>query len=203
MATKHIWRGVEIPPFPGFTFDSEAHKYALRGRPLKNITGYTGKLRDHSFVNPIDLEWGSHVHDYLYLHDIGKLLPGGDPRMMPYILGWTEKRQEMGWDTGKMLAEFPNCSEKYLIAGRFDRLFETEKWDWLVDVKTGQPDKVTGIQMAPYGLMAILRGLTTVGRLKLAEVCIDKTGHCKMQQFNYKVELNYFWMVYSLQNHLS
>jgi len=203
MATKHIWKGREIAPIPGFTFDREAHKYALNGRPLKGVTGYTGRLRDHSFVKQVDLDFGSHVHRYLHLHDTGKLVQDIDPQMLPYILGWTEKRQEMGWDTGKMLSEFPNCSEKYLIAGTFDRLFETEKWDWLIDLKTGQPDKVTGIQLAPYGLMSILRGLTTAGRLKLAEVCIDKTGHCKMQLFNYKVELNYFWMAYSLQNHLS
>ena len=195
-----IWKGQEVAPIPGFIFDPEVHKYALKGRPLKGVTSYTGRLRDHSFVKQVDLDFGSHVHRYLHLHDTGKLVQDIDPQMLPYILGWTEKRQEMGWDTGKMLSEFPNCSEKYLIAGTLDRLFETEKWDWLIDIKTGQPDTVTGLQLAAYGLMAIERGLTTAGRLKLAEVCIDKAGRCKLQPFDYKVELPFFFMAYSLQN---
>lgn len=196
-----LWHGQEVQPLPGLTFDEAAHKYTIEGRGVRGITSYTGLLRDHRFVEQEDLDWGSCVHDHLYHHDMGTLdWSRLDPRMEPYINGWSEFCKDRGWDTGRMLAEHKLCSEKYYLAGRLDRLFETEKYDWLVDIKTGDPDKVTGLQLAAYGYMAIEHRLTTAARLKLMEVCVSNTGHCQPQMFDYKTEFKFFIMQYSLVN---
>ena len=199
------WKGVEIPRvLPGLSFDEANHKYTLNGKPLKGVTYYTGKLRDHSFCKPEDLAWGSAVHDHLYALDMGTLdWSRLDPRMSPYIKGWQWVLESNGWRTDRMLAEQTVYSIKYWLAGRFDRLFETEKYDVLVDFKSGAPDKVTGLQLAAYAMMAVELKWTTPARVRLVEVCIDMEGHVKQQQFSYKAELPFFMMQYSLSNHIN
>lgn len=199
------WKGVEIPRvLPGLLFDEEAHRYTLNGRQLKSVTWYTGKLRDHSFVQPVDLAWGTARHDHIFHLDMGTLDHSKvDPSMEPYIKGWQWVLDSNGWRTDRMLAEQTVYSIKYWLAGRFDRLFETDKYDWLVDFKSGQPDVVTGIQMAPYVMMAIEHKWTTATRARMMEVCIDQAGHVKTQVFDYKKNLQLFLMQYSLVNYLT
>ena len=196
-----IWKGAEIPAMlPGLEFNPDGHIYKVNGMVWKSVTQYTGLLCSHDFVQQVDLDWGSAAHDYLYLSDMDLLAPGGDERMLPYIAGWNAECVKRGWDRKKMLAEYPIYSKKYLYTGRLDNLFETEKYDWLIDKKTGQPSPTTGPQLAGYGQAAIEWGLTTLGRLKLMEVCIDKNGVVKTQPFDFKSCLQDFLMAYSLTN---
>jgi hypothetical protein len=196
------WKGAEVPRvLPGLLFDEAAHKYTLNGRPLKGVTNYTSLLRDHSFVQPVDLAWGTARHDHLFHLDMGTLdYSKIDPSMEPYIKGWQWVLESNGWSTDKMLAEQTVYSIKYWLAGRFDRLFETDRYDWLVDFKSGAPDVVTGYQLAAYGMMAIEHKWTTATRLKLVEVCIDQAGHVKQQSFDYKKKLQLFLGYYSIRN---
>ena len=199
-----IWKGVEIPRvLPGLSFDEANHKYTFNGHALKGVTNYTGKLRDHSFCKPEDLAWGTAVHDHLHHVDRGTLdYSRLDQRMEPYIKGWQWVLESNGWRTDRMLAEQTVYSIKYWLAGRLDRAFETEKYDWFVDFKSGAPDKVTGLQLAAYVMMAIEHKWTTLARAKMMEVCIDMEGHVKQQQFSYKAELPFFMAQYSLRNHI-
>lgn len=199
-----IWKGVEIPRvLPGLLIDEAAHKYALNGRPLRGVTSYTSLLQDHSFCKPVDLAWGSARHDHLYHLDMGTLdWSRLDPSMEPYIKGWQWVLESNGWSVDRMLAEQTVYSIKYWLAGRFDRLFETDKYDWMVDFKSGPPDTVTGLQLAAYSMMSIERGWTTAARIKMMEVCINAEGKVKTQIFDYKKELQFFMMQYSLRNHI-
>lgn len=198
-----LWHGQEVQPLPGLTYDDAAHKYAIKARPVRSVTHYTGFLRDHSFCKPEDLAWGTAVHDHLYHHDMGTLdWSRLDPRMEPYIKGWQWVCESNGWSVDRMLAEYKLYSVKYWIAGRLDRAFETEKYDWFVDFKTGAPDVVTGIQLAPYVLMAIEHKLTTAARARMMEVCIGMDGKPRTQIFPYKEFLQYFIMQYSLRNRI-
>lgn len=199
-----VWKGIEIPAIlPGLSFDALNHRYTLNGKPLKGVTRYTGQLRDHSFCKPQDLAWGIAVHDHLYHLDKGTLdWSRLDPRMEPYIKGWQWVQESNGWRTDRMLAEQTVYSLKYWLAGKFDRAFETEKWDWFVDYKSGAPDKVTGLQLAAYVMMAIEHKWTTAARARMMEVCIDMEGKVRTQQFVYKVELPFFLSQYSLRNHI-
>jgi hypothetical protein len=188
---------------PGHLFDEKAHRYTVNGKPLKGVTYYTGKLRDHSFCKPEDLAWGSAVHDHLYALDIGTLdWSRLDPRMSLYIKGWQWVLESNGWRTDRMLAEQTVYSIKYWLAGRFDRLFETEKYDVLVDFKSGPLDKTVGLQLAAYGKMAIENHMTTPGRLKLQGVSISMDGRPTQKQFDFKSNWNYFLYQYSLRNYL-
>ena len=198
-----LWHGQEVQPLPGLSYDDAAHRYAIDHRGVRGITSYTGLLRDHRFVKQEDLDWGSCVHDHLYHHDMGTLdWSRLDPRMVPYIKGWQWVCESNWWRVDRMMAEFKLYSKKYWIAGRLDRAFETEKYDWFVDIKTGDPDVVTGIQLAGYVLMAIEHKLTTAARARMMEVCIDINGKPRTQIFDYKKELPFFIMQYSLRNHI-
>jgi hypothetical protein len=198
-----LWHGQEVPVLPGLTFDAATHKYAINGRPVRGVTSYTGLLRDHAFCKLEDLAWGTAVHDHAHHHDMGTLdWSRLDPRMEPYLKGWQWVCDSNGWSVEKMLSEFFLYSVKYWIAGRLDRAFETDKYDWFVDIKTGQPDAVTGLQLAAYGYMAVEHKLTTPSRLRLMEVCINMEGKPRTQQFDYKKNLQLFLMQYSLRNHL-
>ena len=199
-----IWKGKEIPALPpGLEFSEAGHTYKLNGRQLKSVTQYTKLLNTHDFVTETDLNFGSIVHDYLYKDDIGILDFNStefDHQFDGYISGWNAECIKRGWDKRKMLAEYPLYSKKYLYTGRLDNLFETEKYDWLIDKKSGQPSITTGPQLAGYGGMCIEWGLTTLGRLKLMEVCIDKNGIVKTQLFDFKTVWQDFLMAYSLTN---
>jgi hypothetical protein len=198
-----LWHGQEVPVLPGLSYDDAAHKYAIKGRQVRGVTSYTGLLRDHSFCKQEDLDWGTCVHDHLYHHDMGTLDWGRlDPRIVPYIKAWQWVCESNGWRVDKMLAEYKLYSVKYWIAGRLDRAFETEKYDWFVDFKTGEPDAVTGIQLAGYVLMAIEHKLTTPARARMMEVCINMEGKPRTQIFDYKKELPFFIMQYSLRNRI-
>jgi hypothetical protein len=198
------WKGAEVPRvLPGLLFDEAAHKYTLNGKPLKGVTGYTSLLRDHSFIQPVDLAWGTARHDHLYHLDMGTLDHSKiDPSMEPYIKGWQWVLESNGWSTDKMLAEQTVYSIKYWLAGRFDRLFETDRHDVMVDFKSGSPDIVTGLQLAAYACMAVEFKWTVPSRLKLVEICIDADGKVRQQQFDYKKNLEMFFRQYSLRNHL-
>lgn len=199
-----MWHGKEIPAIiPGLSFDAEGHIYKYNGRQLKSVTQYTGPLGNHDFVQQVDLDFGSAVHDYLHKLDLGILAPGGDERMLPYIEGWTKFKASRGFDSSLMLAEYPLVSQKYLFTGRMDRMFDVGNYDVLLDIKTGQPSKITGIQLAAYGQAAIENGLTMASRLKLLEVCISSDGKCRPQLYDFKKSLNYFLGWYSLQNYLN
>jgi hypothetical protein len=201
-----IWKGREIPAhIPGLSCDNK-HRYFLNGRRLNGVTDYISKYQDHSFCNEIDLKWGEIAHDYWYKQDMGILdfdSPEFDHRFDARVAGWIKFKKDHGFDETKMLAEWMLNSEKYLFAGRFDNLFETQNYDYMIDKKSGNPSSVTGLQLAGYGLLAIEHGLTNKTRLKLMEVCINQEGYCKPQMFDYKTEINYFLMAYSLQNHLT
>ena len=229
-AGKIIWKGAEIPALlPGLEFFEDGHVYKVNGAVWKSVTQYTKLISNHDFVTEIDadyakttskldkeynakkaqldalvhLNFGSVVHDYLYKDDMDILdfnSPEFDHRFDGYIAGWNAECVKRGWDRKKMLAEYPLYSKKYLYAGRLDNLFETEKYDWLIDKKTGQPSPTTGPQLAGYGQAAIEWGLTTLGRLRLLEVCIDKNGVVKTQPFDFKSCLQDFLMAYSLTN---
>ncbi len=198
------WHGQQVEELPGLSYDEVTHKYAIRGRGVGNVSSYTtGWLRDHSFCKPEDLAWGTAVHDHLYHLDMGTLdWSALDPRMEPYLKTWQQVCEGNGWSVDRMLAEHKLYSTKYWIAGRLDRAFETDKYDWFVDFKTGQPHVVTGIQLAWYVIMAIEHKLTTAARARMMEVCIDMQGKAKMQTFDFKKEREFAIMAYSLRNHI-
>lgn len=202
-----IWHGKEIPALlPGLTFDPDGHIYKVNGRPLKSVTQYTSKEQDHSFCSEVDMVWGSTVHDYLHKMDTETLdydSPEFDNRFNPYLEGWLDFRIKKGWHNKAMLAEYPLYSKKYLFTGRMDRLFATEHHDFLIDIKSGAPSAVTGLQLSAYAQMCVEHGLTTPARVKLVEICIDREGKCRPQPFDFKKEWPFFLMRYSLTNHLN
>jgi hypothetical protein len=205
-AGQIMWHGELIPAMlPGLEFSEQGHIYKVNGTVRKSVTGYTGPLGNHDFVQQVDLDWGSTVHDYLYNFDMDTLdfdSPEFDHRFDGYIAGWQSECVKRGWDRKKMLAEYPIYSKKYLYTGRFDNAFETENYDYFVDKKTGQPSKITGLQLAAYVQAAIEWKFTTASRARLVEVCIDKNGKVRTQMFDYRTNWQYFLMAYSLQNYL-
>lgn len=171
-----IFRGRQVRLLPGFRFSAEGHKYFLNGQELASVTRVLRPLQDFSNVSPAVLqaaaEKGSLVHNALFLHDCYNEQVKQFEELYP---AWDKVKAAWGWEAepGQFLAELPICSPSYYLAGRFDRLFAGKKHDWLVDIKTGQPSKLTGLQLAAYAGLAIENGLTTAARVKLAEVNIS------------------------------
>lgn len=200
----NFWKGKEITPLPGIEFNEKDHSYKLNGRPMRSVTWYTSKLKDYSFVSDVDKNWGTARHDHLYHLDMGTLdYSKVDPSMEPYIKGWQWVLESNGWSVDRMLAEQTVYSIKYWLAGRFDRLFEKDREDVLVDFKSGPLDKTVGLQLAAYGKMAIENKFTVASRLKLAGVSINPEGKVTTKYYDFKSNWNLFLMQYSLQNFLA
>ena len=97
--------------------------------------------------------FGRAVHLACLYYDRGSLdIKGIDTNLLPYLEGWWKFKNDNTWAKGEyILAEEQVYSKLYQFKGTPDRIYPG---GYLVDIKTGQPNKGWGLQLAAYAQAA-------------------------------------------------
>lgn len=133
-------------------FDPATHTYSLDGVRYSSVTEIiraAGMMGDTSHFDDYSADRGTKVHETIRLYHDGKLDPVNvDPVIEPYLDAWIAFLTESKF--------FPGYIEKILydpiikVAGRADMIGPYEGKAAILDIKTGQPNPATAIQLAGY-----------------------------------------------------
>ena len=142
------------------TLDS-AHVY--RDDAGVQIPGVTDTLKeagliDSAWFTEYSRDRGNAVHSATALYDQDNLDPDSvDEAVKPYLDGWIRFRKESGF----LPADIEQCvfNETYRYAGMLDRTGHMKDKAVLCDIKSGQAQPATPIQLAAYA--GCLNGLFT------------------------------------------
>lgn len=135
------------------TFDADSHSYTYDGKLVPNVTSI---LETVGITKPYDGDpWygerGTAVHLACEYLDQGALDWGTvDEQIKPYVLAWDTWRRESGFKT--LHSEIPVCNPELNYAGTLDRIGELYGITIILDIKTGQRSRATGIQLAMYAM---------------------------------------------------
>lgn len=135
------------------TFDAASHSYTYDGNPVPNVTSI---LETVGITKPYDGDpWygerGTAVHAACQYLDEGTLNWGSlDPEIVPYVKCYAGWREASGFKT--LHAEMPVCNPEAGYAGMLDRIGELYSITIILDMKTGQRSRATGIQLAMYAM---------------------------------------------------
>jgi hypothetical protein len=206
MAAGIIWHGREIPAvLPGIEFEEAGHKYKVNGQPWPGVTG----LLPERYNNGDDTGalWGTAAHDHCFHLVHGTLVRASvDPRMELTVDGFERALVFYGVhaDT-EVLPEYIVYSKKFHFIGRFDFLFNLGAHDLLLDLKTGahneKETRRTGMQIGGYAHGIIEHRLSTVKRLRAAEVNIQMDGTMAPYEYKVKEVMNVFLAMLTVRNY--
>lgn len=143
------------------TFDATAHLYKWNGEPVPSVTqvlasaglGFdAGALtRSARTCAEYKRDLGTHVHRATELDDKGILDEATvDPDALPYLAAWRRFKTVHGIQGAFQAIEWQGYSEALQYAGTIDRVFHIGKYDTVLDIKTGDPHKSHGPQLAAY-----------------------------------------------------
>lgn len=154
-------------------FEETAHVYRLDGAVVPSVTQVLSFMENQQWVGvPHETierarQLGNNVHLACHLFNRGELdWSTLDPQLVPYVQGWerflTEKSATV------IASETRVAHPKLGYAGTIDTLLDVRNYDWLVDIKTGQPTKAWGPQTAGYA--------DCLGSKKLRRYCVRLFG---------------------------
>lgn len=102
-----------------------------------------------------------------------------DPNLMPYLIAYREFKAITGWQPWRREVSFYH--EKYEYCGRADAYgsFDTHRWNWVIDIKSGSPHPSDLLQAPAY-----LFGLKSIGVPveKCADLYLRKNGTYRFQE---------------------
>jgi hypothetical protein len=133
------------------TFEPESHTYTVGGRTVPHVTGIlkaAGLVDDRWFT-----EWarqrGTAVHVACHLWNSGDLDEATvDERIAGYLDGWRRAVSELGLVVKE--SEKLVYSKTYSFAGTVDVVAELGGKNCIIDIKTGDPGRIAGVQLAGY-----------------------------------------------------
>lgn len=209
-ASEIKWRGRAIPASsPGVEFKEAGHEYRVHGVRWPSVTGFLADFYD----GPEDsaaAAWGTSAHDHAFHFVRGTLdFDRVEEQMKPTLIGLKEGLKELGVDVyeNECLAEHVVLSRKFHFIGRLDFLFAVKFNDLLVDLKTGTPSEKatrrTGLQVGGYAIAAVEQGLTTMPKLRLAEINVQPSGSWKVREFKPREVANVFLAQVTVKSYFS
>jgi hypothetical protein len=160
------------------TFNPETHSYEMAGKRLPSVTGI---LRDEQFI---DATWfteygrdrGTKVHRAIELYDAGDLDEETlDPVLWPYVTAWQRFKDEA--NVTIEASEVRLVSEVYGFAGTIDKVATIGSIKAILDIKTGQVQPWTAIQLAFYHIL-----LNEPARKRYA-VQLNNDGSYRLHEF--------------------
>ena len=140
---------------PEIVFNNEGHIYTVDGKIIPSVTTI---IKDCGLI---DTTWftegattrGTYVHQATELLDRDDLDEASlDPVLIPYVDAYRRFKQETGFVIDDIEKRVHNATYGY--AGTLDRTgtFIGDKTKSIIDIKTGQPAKWHGVQLAAYAL---------------------------------------------------
>lgn len=133
-------------------FDEETHTYWLAGRRLPSVTTITGPIMPNYGI--ADPTLGSRVHTLTEHHDNGTphLITEDDALALMYLAHWRQFLEDYDAVWSAIEERIHNPAWGY--AGTLDRrgrmVINGEPHAVIVDIKTGEPDRWHGVQLAGY-----------------------------------------------------
>lgn len=134
-------------------FNPETHVYSRDGVRVPGVTDVMVASGLIDTRGPWFTAWhrqrGEYVHEATALDDRGELDEDTlDPAILPYVLGWREFLKT----TGSEILDIERVVENtvYPYAGKLDRLVMLGGRRFVLDIKTGQPERWHGVQLAGY-----------------------------------------------------
>ena len=114
---------------------------------VHDVLKQAGHLRDYS--NPYYMERGRQAHLATELYDRGELDEETlGATLRPYLEAWKLFKKENSVEVLE-IEKLVYCP-LYGVGGRLDRALKIKNQKLLADIKTGEPEKWTGIQLAAY-----------------------------------------------------
>lgn len=179
------------------TFDEASHTYRVDGAVVPSVTQLLGKLHDFAGV-PLDVleaarQRGTAVHKACHFYDESDLDEGRlSAQTTGYLEGWKKFRRESA-------CEIVECEQRgvhpvHRFAGTWDRALAIADLPWTVDIKTGPPHWVMGLQLAAYNE---LRHTQRIGR---ATVHLTADGNYKFKEWKDPTDWPAFLSLVTLHN---
>ena len=134
-------------------FNPDTHVYSRAGRRIPGVTDVmkaAGLIDTRGpWFTPWHRQRGDYVHLATALDDKGMLDEDTlDPAILPYVHGWRQFLVSSGCEIGAIedIVENPT----YGYAGKLDRMVLLGGRAFVLDIKTGTPDRWHGVQLAGY-----------------------------------------------------
>jgi len=133
------------------TFNEPTHTYQWDGKHVPSVTQaiFNAGLVDDRWFDDYSRDRGTAVHRATELFDLGTLDESTlDPVLVPYLSAYKLFLLETGaeWDA----IEERVFNKVYRYSGTLDRRGTINGRNVIVDLKTGQPNKTTALQIAAY-----------------------------------------------------
>lgn len=128
------------------TFDDRlgAHTYRYNGVEIPSVSSLLKPIQpDYGFASS---ETGTRVHKLLEAVDKGTIRQGGELR--GYVEGWVAFKRHTGYRSSHVETMVYHPTLRY--AGTVDRIGTINGAPCVLDIKTGQPDRWHGVQLAAY-----------------------------------------------------
>ena len=132
------------------TYDESGKAY-WRGERVPRTTEICAILAPRWPVDEYYKNKGRLIHLITELEDRNELNESSvDPALKGYLDAYRRFKRESGWVTMGQEMSFFHRGYKY--CGRADRtgLFEGRHWDWVIDIKSGQPNEADTFQAPAY-----------------------------------------------------
>lgn len=140
---------------PGLEYDDSEHRYFYRTEDVFGVTAtlaFVG-LSDFSYVDDETLtramNFGTAVHSLTEYEDTG-VLGEYDKKLEPALTAWRNFKKDFGGELLPQYIELKVFNKKHRYAGTLDRIFLLDGVFWIIDTKTGAPQKAHPIQSAAY-----------------------------------------------------
>ncbi len=171
---------------PSIEFDQATHSYRVGGKPFVSVTAEMGEcgLTTETFFDEQGRERGRIVHAMCAALDheqplLGNPLFNLHAHYSGYVAAWENAKRDLGLEI--QLIEHRVCDPTHGYAGTLDRTAVWKKRIALVELKTGEINPITRLQLAAYG-NALSRGdvferlaiqLKADGRFRVAHYELD------------------------------
>lgn len=139
-------------------FDESIHAYKLDGRPVLSVTQILREagLIDTTHYTEYARDRGTYVAQATQFYDEGDLdFSGLAPELLPYVLQW---QKFIEWSGAEVLSiEERVANTTYLYAGTLDRRIRMRGDEYVLDIKTGEPEPWHSLQTGAYSATFIER----------------------------------------------
>lgn len=135
-------------------FDEATHTYLLGDAALPSVTGIIKDmgLVHSDYFTEYSRDRGTKVHQAIQLHNDGELDEDTlDPVLRPYLTAWQRFKDEA--HVTIEASEVRLASEVYRFAGTIDAVGTIGGTPAILDIKSGQVQPWTAIQLAGYHIL--------------------------------------------------
>ena len=190
-------------------YTDEGHIYKFNGRVVPSVSNILAPYQDFSKIPKQILTdkqaWGNSVHLYLQEYDRGildydaidEVLDPEAPNIKAVVLAWDKFIDPYLEKHDTMKIEHQMYSTRLHYAGTCDRLVGST----VIEIKTSQPRKAVGVQLAAYANLAFEnRLINNLENVELTSWHVNEQGKAEIRHWDYKNNWNIFMCLLTSYN---